>query len=71
MVELSNNGTYWKTKTAGVFKISHGANKEEIYTRHTTDKQPAETVEESQGDELSGTHTPSRMNSPTSSVQQR
>lgn len=62
MVELSGDGSYWTINTAGVFKKSYGKNKKEVYSRHTTAKQSAETVETSQGSEQSGTQEPSRMN---------
>lgn len=39
----------------------------EVYNRHTTDKQSAETAEASQATELSGTQSTSSMNAPTSS----
>lgn len=39
----------------------------EVYNRHTTDKQSAETAEASQATELSGTQLTSSMNAPTSS----
>lgn len=67
MVELSGDGTYWNINTAGIFKTSYGANRKEIYNRHTTDKQSAETAEASQATELSGTQLTSSMNAPTSS----
>lgn len=37
----------------------------EVYNRHTTGKQPAETAGASQSEQQSGTDTPSRMNAPT------
>lgn len=68
MVELSGDGTYWNINTAGIFKTSYGRNRKEVYNRHTTAKQSAETVEESQDAEQSGTQTSSRMDTPTSSA---
>ena len=65
IVELSNDGSYWNINTAGIFKNSYGKNRKEVYNRHTTDKQSAENVEESQKVEQSGTTTSSSMNSPT------
>lgn len=62
MVELSGDGTYWNINTAGIFKTSYGKNAKELYSRHTTDKQSAETVEASQESEHSGTTDSSRMN---------
>ena len=47
--------------------MSYGANKKEVYNRHTTVKQSAETAEESLGEELGGTTSPTRMNTPTTS----
>ena len=38
-----------------------------LYNRHTTVKQSAETAEESLGEELGGTTSPTRMNTPTTS----
>ena len=67
MVELSGDGTYWNINTAGIFKTSYGANRKEVYNRHTTDKQSAETVGVSQVTEQSGTQPTSSMNTPTSS----
>ena len=71
MVELSGDGTYWNINTAGVFKTSYGKNRKEVYNRHTTVKQPAEVVEESQKSEQSGTTDNSRMTSPTSSFKKK
>ena len=65
MVELSGDGTYWNINTAGIFKTSYEKNSKEGYNRHTTGKQSTDIAVESQSDELSGTQTPSRMNSPT------
>ena len=67
MVELSGDGTYWNINTAGIFKTSYGKNRKEVYNRHTTAKQPTETVEVSQDVEQSGTQTSSGMNTPTTS----
>ncbi len=59
MVELSGDGSYWNINTAGIFKKSYGKNRKEVYNRHTTAKQPTETVEASQHTEHSGTqYTP-------------
>lgn len=55
IVELSGDGTYWNINTAGVFKTSYGKNRKEVYNRHTTAKQPAETIEASRNSEPSGT----------------
>ena len=55
MIELSKDGSYWNVNTAGVFKKSYGKDKKEVYNRHTTVKQSAETAETSQADEHSGT----------------
>ena len=68
MIELSKDGSYWNVNTAGVFKKSYGKDKKEVYNRHTTVKQSAETVETSQADEHSGTQSTSRMNVPTTSA---
>lgn len=68
MIELSGDGSYWNINTAGVFKTSYGANKKEVYNRHTTAKQPAETVKESLREEQCGTTSQTRMNSLTTSV---
>ena len=67
MVELSGDGTYWNINTAGIFKTSYGANRKEVYNRHTTDRQSAETAEVSQDAEQGGTQSSSSMNTPTSS----
>lgn len=67
MVELSGDGSYWNINTAGIFKTSYGKKRKEVYNRHTTAKQPAETVETSQNAEQGDTQTSSRMNVPTSS----
>lgn len=67
MVELSGDGTYWNINTAGIFKTSYGKNRKEVYNRHTTAKQPTETVEASQDAEQSGTQATSSMNAPTTS----
>ena len=68
MIELSKDGSYWNVNTAGVFKKSYGKDKKEVYNRHTTVKQSAETAETSQADEHSGTQSTSRMNVPTTST---
>ena len=65
MIELSRNGKYWNINTAGIFKTSYGANKTEVYNRHTTDNQPAGTDEVSLSGEQSGTTPSTRMNTPT------
>ena len=67
MVELSGDGTYWNINTAGIFKTSYGRKNREVYNRHTTVKQSAETTETSQDAEQSDTQAPSRMNVPTTS----
>ena len=67
MVELSNDGTYWNINTAGIFKTSYGRKNKEVYNRHTTAKQPVETVGTSQGVEQGDTQTSSSMNIPTTS----
>ena len=68
MIELSKDGSYWNVNTAGVFKKSYGKDKKEVYNRHTTVKQSAETAETSQADEHSGTQSTSRLNVPTTSA---
>ena len=68
MIELSKDGSYWNVNTAGVFKKSYGKDKKEVYNRHTTVKQSAETAETSQADEHSGTQSTPRMNVPTTST---
>ena len=68
MIELSKDGSYWNVNTAGVFKKSYGKDKKEVYNRHTTVKQSAETAETLQADEHSGTQSTSRMNVPTTSA---
>ena len=68
MVELSGDGTYWNINTAGIFKTSYGRNRKEVYNRHTTDKQSAETAEASLSGEQSGTTPSTSMNAPTSSA---
>lgn len=55
-------------EAAGIFKTSYGAKREGIYNRHTTDKQPAETVAESQSDQQRGTGSLSSMNSAISEL---
>ena len=52
---------------SGIFKTSYGKNRKEVYNRHTTAKQPTETVEASQDAEQSGTQATSSMNAPTTS----
>ena len=51
---LSGDGTCWNINTAGIFKTSYGKNRKEVYNRHTTAKQPAETDEASRNAEPSG-----------------
>ena len=68
IVELSSDGNYWNINTAGIFKESYGKNRREIYNRHTTAKQSAETIGASQEAEQSGTTTSSSMNAPTSNI---
>lgn len=68
MIELSSDGSYWNINTAGIFKTSYGKKNKEVYNRHTTEKQSAETAGTSQGAEQSGTQASSRMNVPTSSL---
>ena len=65
MVELVVDGTYWNINTAGVFRTSYGRKVKEVYNRHATEKQPAETAEASQNVQQSGTDTVSSMNAPT------
>ncbi|MDE6582704.1 MAG: hypothetical protein K2K47_09300 [Duncaniella sp.] len=67
MIKLSGDGTCWNINTVGIFKNSYGKNAKELYNRHTTDKQSAETVEASQESEQSGTTDSSRMNAPATS----
>lgn len=71
MVELSGDGTYWNINTAGIFKTSYGANRKEVYNRHTTDKQSAVTVEASQVAEQSDTQPTSSMNASTTSSEDK
>ena len=68
MIELSSDGSYWNINTAGIFKTSYGKKNKEVYNRHTTEKQSAETAGTSQSAEQSDTQAPSRMNVPTSSL---
>ena len=68
MVELSGDGTYWNINTAGIFKTSYGKNREEVYNRHTTAKQPVETVGASQETAQGDTQASSSMNAPTTSL---
>ncbi len=63
MVELANDGSYYTINTAGAFKTSYGRNREIVYDRHTTVKQPAEVAVESQKPTQNGTSDNSRMNS--------
>ena len=67
MIELSGDGTYWNINTAGIFKTSYGKKNKEVYSRHTTAKQPVEAAETSQDAEQGDTQTSSSMNVPTSS----
>jgi len=67
IVELSGDGSYYNINTAGIFKTSYGKNRKEVYNRHTTVKQPAETVGASQDGEQSGTTPTSSMSAPTPS----
>lgn len=67
MIELSGDGTYWNINTAGIFKTSYGKNNKEVYSRHTTAKQPVEAAETSQDAEQRDTQASSSMNVPTSS----
>lgn len=66
MVELSGDGTYYNINTAGVFKQSYGAKKKDVYNRHTTEAQSAETNGLSQDEKQNGTSTSSSMFKPTS-----
>ncbi|MDE6246633.1 MAG: hypothetical protein K2M41_02170 [Muribaculaceae bacterium] len=65
MVELANDGSYYTINTAGAFKMSYGRNREIVYDRHTTPKQPAEVAEESPESEQNGTHDSASMHSST------
>ncbi len=67
MVELSGDGTYWNINTAGIFKTTYGKKNKEVYSRHTTAKQSAETAGTSQAAEQGGTQASSRMKVPTPS----
>ena len=67
IVELSSDGSYWNINTAGIFKRSYARNNKEVYNRHTTTKQSAETAEASQDVEQGDTQTPPSMNAPTPS----
>ena len=67
MIELSGDGTYWNINTAGIFKTSYGKKNKEVYSRHTTAKQPVEAAETSQDAEQRDTQASSSMNVPTSS----
>ena len=71
MVELSGDGTYWNINTAGIFKTSYGANRKEVYNRHTTVKQPAEIAAESPESAQGGTSDSARMNSTTASSERK
>ena len=68
MVELSDDGKYWNVNTAGIFKTSYGANRDVVYSRHTTAKQPAEATEESLSEEQRGTTSLTRMSSTTQPI---
>ena len=68
MVELSGDGTYWNINTAGIFKHSYGANKNIVYSRHTTANQSAETDGASLSGEQGGTTPSTSMNAPTLSA---
>lgn len=68
IVELSGDGTYWNINTAGIFRTTYGANRKEVYNRHATVKQSAETAEASLSGEQSGTAPSTSMNAPTSSA---
>lgn len=68
MVELSGDGTYWNNNTAGIFKHSYGANKNIVYSRHTTANQSAETDGASLLGEQGGTTPSTCMNAPTLSA---
>lgn len=61
MKQICKRGRRLRVKDWG----SQGKNRKEVYNRHTTEKQPAETVGTSQGAQPGGTDTPSRMNAPT------
>lgn len=63
-MQLSRDGSYWNVNTAGIFKTSYGAKNNVVYDRHTTEKQPAETVEASLEGERSGTAPSTSMNAP-------
>ncbi len=65
MIELSGDDSYWNVNTAGIFKTSYGHNRKEVYSRHTTTKQPTEAIEVSQNAEQSGTQANSSINTPT------
>lgn len=58
-----NDGSYYTINTAGAFKTSYGRNREIVYDRHTTVKQPAEVAVESQKPTQNGTSDNPRMNS--------
>lgn len=66
-IELSRDGKYWNINTAGIFKTSYGKNREEVYNRHTTAKQSAETAGASRETEQGDTQTSPSMNAPTTS----
>ena len=55
MIEKAGDGTYWNINTAGIFKTSYGKKRKEVYNRHTTAKQSAETDEALRNAEPSGT----------------
>lgn len=63
MVELADDGSYYTINTAGAFKMSYGRNREIVYDRHTTVKQPAEVAVESQKPTQNGTSDNPRMSS--------
>ena len=65
MVELSGDGSYWNINTAGIFKISYGANRDVVYDRHATGKQSAETAGASLDGEQRGTAQSTSMSTPT------
>lgn len=58
----NTNDSYLKEEARKVLDT-----RKEVYSRHTTTKQPAETVEASQKAEQNGTQTSSSMNAPTTS----
>ena len=54
--------------TAGIFKTTYGANRREVYNRHTTANQTAESDVESQNVPQGSTRTSSSISSTTSSA---